>query len=507
MQVLTNRKFILNNRCIATLLSRFFALFSLATVSVALPTSASQTSKVWLDIEHVELSRQSLARYKNILTEAFDKPVEFVNQNSDDVQIRISNKFVAMSETQWHNSRYLLDLVPGFSLTTRKNEPLTPSSITGIIRRPYLYQSPNQKYLLDDMNVALSLLENKRIDGIVDYTTEGMYYIFEKENLNQNVLLDSTSVLIFFTSVERAGKFDELMEQNIGIEKNQKQLIEDVVPLSTTPNAISNEITLSLILKQFDPIRNALKVTKSDSDVKQWLTTNLPEYRFHSQEVNTNKAYESLAKAENHCILNTSRNPKRLEHALFSQPTFAYLDFQLYVKVGTPAHLDVEQHLKRIGVKEVVDISLLISENPNSIIGYYEYINRTKHFTQTLERGIKMSPDRFVKVTSTQSHKSEQLLRNERIDYLVTFPVVVQQEFNRAGQDMPLMSYPFKYYDKVVPAFIACSKSEQGKQVIQKVDQLLSEKAARNELVEIISQDMIPSDKKYIKRAFIQGFE
>lgn len=117
---------------------------------------------------------------------------------------------------------------------------------------------------------------------------------------------------------------------------------------------------------------------------------------------------------------------------------------------------------------------------------------------------VEEQPQRYMKLTAKDDIKGLRLLESGRIDYLITFPFVLQQHIESMDFIKELHSFSFRFYDQPMPSYIACSQSPEGQGFVSAVNKLMNNSSLRKGLVDIIVKKMIPTDRESLAEAFQQ---
>lgn len=459
---------------------------------------------VWLDMDQAKQSRQSIMRYEQTLNSIFEQPLAFVQTPTQNVDIRITNRYQGAHFEPWLKARFPIDVIPAFNLTTRQQGNKADPPLIGVIRRPYAHTIEDDSYLIDDMAVALELLENKRIDGILDYANEAGYYMFNAADLKQSTLSVEQNVDVFFRDAEMLKRFDDAMHSTWAISQNTETVIEKPNEIEKTISAMTKNIQLVLLAKEFDAKNNKLRVSQTDLNMGEWLINEVEQFSIDitTQGNTVKKAYEKLIASNNTCILNTTKTNNRKQYTVYSSVSYVYLDYQLYVKTGSEAESLIKQWLANPINKGKLNLKSYFNTNQRGLVGYYEYIERTPKFEAAIDSFIQTKPSRFLKLSAKEEPRSVQLLNKARIDYLITYPFVIEKEIVKNTFVKGFSSFSFEHYDKPFPVYTGCSKSDTGELFIAEVNTLLEDPEKNTQLLEIIFGRALASDQKVLKKAF-----
>jgi uncharacterized protein (TIGR02285 family) len=469
--------------------------------SVVANESAIQPLTVLLDLKPVNANQMLIDEYQQFFAQVFSRQAVFTTNERKNIDIIIANSLDVENQNLWSKSEYLLDVVPAFSITQVRDNPSIDYKKLGSVTRPYMHELSRGSYLIKDMDAALIALKNKRIDGIIDYTKESSYYVFDNPELVQVTHSEKQPLSVFFKSSAMRQLFESFLDMRPITPKNNQLGISPAPSKAEKTLGAKDLIQLYLIPKQLDPETNKLQVASTDAVSSQWLISHLNNYQIQTQQGTTNQAFELLAKQDNVCVLNTFSGPERKKIAVFSLPTYVYLNFQLYVQKNGLADQTLKQWVTTYGNLNLKDY---FAENKSGLVGYYEYINRTSGFASNIAPFIQQDMERFSKLTVNATQRSLRLLDMNRIEYLIAYPLILEQYYGGGLFDSELNSYSFEHYDKFRPVYVSCSQSVLGNDFILSLNRLLKNKQNRQSLTDAFTQKMLPSDKKSVTQIFEQ---
>ena len=453
---------------------------------------------VWLDINDVDVSRQQIVRYQNILKDTFKRPVRITRNELPNVDAIIVDRLMRTETDGWITSTNLLDVIPGFTLVTLSEQ--TPDNpLIGQLQRPFMLKLDSQSYPLNDMTIAADMLTAGRIEAILDYRENGALYQIKNQDFKLHEIRPHTSIRVAFKSKQMARTLDNALYALAGVEQNAEQLNDVVKDIQL--NDTRDILNWYLVVKQFDPVDNKLHATPEDIAATQWLQEKWPHKRFNILHTNTNTAYEKLASQESACVFNTGRNPQRESMALYSDVTFVFLDFHLYTLADSPADQSLQKWTQDYAT-DSVNMLDYFEQNDLGLIGYYQYLLRLKGYEEAIKPLIEKMPERFIEIRATGPKKSITLLDQERIDYLLIPPYLLQFELSESERIGKLSSYRYSKSSGAFPTHLACSRSEEGQAVVSMMNQVLADPNDRQELFKLYTRFMINADVPSFIREF-----
>ncbi|MBR9726550.1 hypothetical protein ACFOD0_06640 [Shewanella intestini] len=182
---------------------------------------------------------------------------------------------------------------------------------------------------------------------------------------------------------------------------------------------------------------------------------------FTQQQVSLTRGWVELQRAQNACMYNKFKTPERKKKGYFSQhPISVYPPLRLITLKQTTTHfmspVDLSQP-KRMGRK-----SIGVAHNRS----YGGYINDK----------INRFPELFyIRGGMDSSETLIDMLAKERISGLIEYSEEVNAYLARHNREVELTTLPIKGVEKVDLGYIVCSKTPQGKQLIQRINHIMSQ--------------------------------
>ena len=362
--------------------------------------------RIWLSVEGIEFSAQTMERYKTIVEDALQTPAVLSVTPIENADIKIVDSIMRVENDGWETTRMLLDIIPSFSLVSLQDS-LPPSAIIGFIKRPHMVHLTSGRYPLDDMNVAADMLAAGRIDAIMDYTENAALYQLRHSTFKSNTVRINTDLRIAFRDKSLAVKMDETLAGFNAVSDKELRLSEAVKNIDIGDR---NEfLNWYLIAKQFDPVDNKLYPTQEDMAFTKWLEAQWPDVHFNIVSTNLRTAYKQVLVEKNSCVVNTRKKEAREDMALYSDVSFVFLDFQVYVLAGSKADQRLSEWQRQHGT-QTIDFMAYFTAHQTGLIGYYQYLSMLGGYKKSVAPIFEAMPDRFIEIKVSSPKMSVDLL-------------------------------------------------------------------------------------------------
>ncbi|WP_026375832.1 hypothetical protein [Aestuariibacter salexigens] len=438
--------------------------------------------------EQITLSEQQRERIEQHFSEVLNTPVIYHSDVAADVTIRLS--VVPQPDEDWLRSRYEYAAIPAFALLTLPGGISQSSEFTGVVNRPYRLRYETAVYPIDEEEAALTLLERGRISAIIDYADNAGLYTSRNKHIEKQAISSSKPVYIEFTTASAREHFETRIEQLIA----ENISVPFVKSASDTSRHADSTLHWILINKYFDNNQDALTVSYSDTEATQWWRQQLANNTtLQIHNMSSTAAFDFIVENANACILNVLRTEARQQVTYFSQPAVYYLDLRLYA-LRESEHA---QLLKRQTGQRTLSLETLASTYPSLIFGY----TRGAITHPVIGDIIADEPQRFINLDSGEMERAIPLLKRGRIDYMLEYPTTLHEIRRAVGDDTPLTSFALEDSKQAVPAHIACSLTERGKQHINEINAILEDPSLRKSLADVYTKGMSESEQRAYHKA------
>ncbi len=192
------------------------------------------------------------------------------------------------------------------------------------------------------------------------------------------------------------------------------------------------------------------------------LQENLPEYEHRTENMNWARFWHELEdNKNNYCNIFAYKSGKREEIAYFSTP----------LTIGLPNAIIMKKSTKeKLGNPEKYSIVTLLHDKRFS-----GAIEKTRSYTGKIDDILKdVEPGSNLTRIPEGSQSMIKMVITGRIDYTIEYPVVASYHAGKHGADPDaIVSIPITEMDPITYAYLACTRNEWGKRVIDQVNAAL----------------------------------
>lgn len=210
----------------------------------------------------------------------------------------------------------------------------------------------------------------------------------------------------------------------------------------------------------------ATKIEKSTEDIIfKMIFKQLPEYQLSIKKTNYETAFNNIVKSNNSCLRNIIKTSEREKSFLFSKPQTLFMGLRLYYNPHlAPAKI---QEIKDLPLHKVFDIDNKLT------IG----IEEGRAYGSKLTKQLDNLPhtNKFVKIGSDGQNLMIYMLLKGRFDMMFEYPEVMNYKRKQMSSNELLYSASLPNMEPLIFGRIACSKSELSKELLSKIDNILSD--------------------------------
>jgi len=205
----------------------------------------------------------------------------------------------------------------------------------------------------------------------------------------------------------------------------------------------------------------------------------LPGYSSRFIQANILRTWAEFAANKNICYATAYKNPEREKIAYFTPVLMAL------------APVVVVRHERRgpLGLL-APDVTIRALSSRTDLKGY---IDRGRSFGATIDEIVNRNGSNLLRQVESNEGHLLQLLDSDRMDYTLEIPIVVEYESRHLLFQHRLDVLTIEDSPKFLIGYVACSKNEWGKTVINDIA-LAVRKAAATPSFQSIYTDMLPPD-------------
>jgi len=439
----------------------------------------------YFDSYEIDISKAQRQKLQGLLSNALSANVVFSPDNVlTDHDIRLSLDM--HEQPRWHRALYTLDHVPEFISVSLPDA--AKSGLVGQMQGQYQYRQPDL-YPVDSVSNALTMLRNGRLDSVIDVRSNEFFYRVKSQDLNVESLRQSAYLFVDFRSKALADKFDATILQYSNITDTK----------AVDPNrSESNKLTLIRIAKVFDAEKQRLVASPDEVEASEWLRQKMPEFDIDLVDTNSVATLGKLRRGENVCALNVRKTEERSKVGIFTLPSRVFLSLKLFVNKTLPS-LDYLQQLQQS--QGYIDLSKVLLEYPQGLVALPENSSRYDEIEPNLQRYLRANPNRVITVRRQNNFKGYQLLKQNRVDYLVEFPTTLKSFMTEQDDHRDFDSFDLKSPGTVVNTYTICTNSAVGERAAAAINRLILADESRKKLVSIYTKGLTSSDTLRFNRA------
>ena len=187
---------------------------------------------------------------------------------------------------------------------------------------------------------------------------------------------------------------------------------------------------------------------------------NLPQYKHVTENMNWARFWHDIENNKNVCNIFAYKTEKRDEIAYFSEPHSFVLPNAIIMK---------KSMLEKLGNPDTYSIVTLLQDKR-----FHGYIETTRSYTETLD-AILATHESGSNVTRV-AESAESLLKmvsTGRIDYTIEYPLVAAYFEQKNDNPDSISSIPITEVEPFAYVYMACTKNEWGKKVVEQWNQVL----------------------------------
>lgn len=187
--------------------------------------------------------------------------------------------------------------------------------------------------------------------------------------------------------------------------------------------------------------------------------------------VNNERAFQILRSNELACTGNKVRNAEREAFAYFTElPQLIFPGLRLYMLQATADKAELLQHQPQETIQSLASLSTKLPHARIGIVGGRNYGEPLQALFEQLARRNRI----YTRTASDMTAAALlDMLVNGRVELIVEYPNVVQHYSEALNHAVPLVSINISEAAEYSAGHIMCSKTEQGKQLVQAFDQAI----------------------------------
>ncbi|MGF1739881.1 TIGR02285 family protein [Vibrio profundum] len=205
--------------------------------------------------------------------------------------------------------------------------------------------------------------------------------------------------------------------------------------------------------------------------VNKFIIAHLPMYTHSTKTSNFSRILKEIKKKENACSVALLKNPQRAEFTAFSKPLYVFLSNGIIIPKKSKHK--IQPHITPNGS---VSLKTLLTSRELTV-----YIPKGRRFGQKIDALLHGDLGKGVVVERSGDGQVENILemikRNRVGDLTIGFPVEAKY-LSRGSSNInerEFLFYPIAEIQAYSLGYVGCSKSAQGKEIINRINQMAGE--------------------------------
>jgi uncharacterized protein (TIGR02285 family) len=205
------------------------------------------------------------------------------------------------------------------------------------------------------------------------------------------------------------------------------------------------------------------------ADTTRLLMTALPQYHFDIEFSQIPRISRLLNKLPNTCSPNRVKTPQRLKDNIFSLPLNIALGLRLYFKQTAQSN-HLSQHTLNKD-QQLISLASLFTGKFTYTLG----VEKGRSYGVFLDNEIdSLEKHNLVTRSGDESTKSlVKMLLRARIDYVIDYPLDINETLNTLSSDITLASLPIANAPNYIVGYVACHKGSLGQKIIDDINREL----------------------------------
>lgn len=431
------------------------------------------------DTPGIEISTQEQLKLIQRVAEISNADIRIVTSgNSAEADLLLTTR---PSLNSWIFSQIVVSYVPSLIALSLQDVDLLSGAKIAQLPRAYTLADNDVDRIPVDSNV-LSLLQAKRYDVIVEVSS-GVFQHDIKSQLYRRSLYP--------------GRYIRLAMKNNGLKDGIEQLAQSHANTEVKLlDESARPVKIQLIAKSFNPDKYLLQETTEDLGFFSLLQQQLPQSFLTSVVTSTADAAATLQQPLPACIVNYRKRADR-DHLIFSLPTQVYLGPRLYVAKTNPL-VGTLTALLEAGAE--LSFQNIARHAPMTRLATLEALKQDVSVPNAIEQQHHFLP--LLRFDSSVS-----LLQRNRVDGLWIYPVMFRFSLDDVANASDFSSFILQETAKTTPVYLACNNTVETHQLIENLNQLLSDARFLSKLLTHYSIGLNPADAADYSRQYRQALK
>ncbi|MEH3146550.1 MAG: TIGR02285 family protein [Methylobacterium frigidaeris] len=220
--------------------------------------------------------------------------------------------------------------------------------------------------------------------------------------------------------------------------------------------------------------------------IRRLLNERLDGYAHRTITAPFPRIYKALTNGAEWCFVGGIRNPEREEFAVFSLPVAMFYPLRIIVRRGRQ---------ERFAAMEPLSLRRLLQDRRDLRTS----VLRARTMAPAIDALLREHPPAQ---THSEFEEAFRMLLNDRLDYLVEFSSIAAYSAGHLGRDGDLVALPFAEAPEPVLSRVMCAKTEWGRAVIERIDEILRRERPGPAYRAIVEAWADGPDRETIRRAY-----
>ncbi|KGJ91156.1 hypothetical protein [Colwellia psychrerythraea] len=230
------------------------------------------------------------------------------------------------------------------------------------------------------------------------------------------------------------------------------------------------------------------------TDTTRLLMAALPQYQFNIEFAHSPSIGRLLKKLPNSCAPNRVKTPERLKENTYSLPLNIALNLRLYYRADTTLKALISGAINN--EQQLISIASLFTGKSTSTLGIDD--GRSLGIFLDAQISSLEKHNLIIRSGGESTTSLVKMLSKNRIDYIIDYPISVNQALNIIPTDVALKSLEIAGSPDYIVGYVACSKDSIGQEIIKDINNAL-QKLYR-------SYDFYQAHTRYLDKADLADF-
>ena len=243
----------------------------------------------------------------------------------------------------------------------------------------------------------------------------------------------------------------------------------------------TEKVNWILLPKIYNDQTNKLEVVERELTLTDILQNHLSNYEFQFQTLSSRSATEKLESSELTCVVSVSQTEKRAAVAYFTLPDYVYIAPRLIIRTESLAsEFKNNQTATKLADLLQTKTNIQIAAKKDS-----------PAYNQLKRKLTESQMQQLVVFEDSDYNDIEQRLLNNKIDGIIAWPSMFSAQGKEKKNKDSLTSLALETpLSENSFAYIACSKTDAGKRLVNSINKILADKVLIKPYIEKAKQQL-----------------